>query len=210
MIYKVLYIFLFLCLVQFTHQTVAQRHFITNQYVYDLYLMNPAEAGVDNCMNFNSFYQKQWFGTELAPTTQLLSVQSPLTSNVGSGTYFFNDRNGHNKKMSFQQAFSVKVTLRENSRGFTYLSFGMAALIEQAEVDQTGFTGGTSVIDPAISGGKESGVGFNLNSGFILRFNKFNTGFSVTNILANNNPMYNSEWEPSLPADMHFFCIYIL
>jgi hypothetical protein len=130
--------------------------------------------------------------------------QAPLSDNVGSGTYLYNDRNGNSGKLSFQQTFAVEIILRENRRGFTSLSLGISALLEQTSVDETGFLDG-SFVDPNITGGVESGFGFNANSGVILRINKFNTGFSVTNILANNNPMYDSEWAPELPADMHFY-----
>lgn len=185
----------------------GQRQFITNQYIYDLFLMNPANAGSNpNCYIVNGFFQKQWFGTDLAPTTQLLSFQAPLGGNVGSGTYFYNDRNGFNKKLSLQQTFSSKVTLKENKRGFTTLSFGLSALVEQTSLDESEFSGGSSAVDPSITGGVESGTGFNLNAGFIFQMNKFKTGFSITNILPQNNKMYdNSVEEPDLSKDWHFF-----
>lgn len=185
---------------------IGQRYFVTNQYIYDLYLMNPADAGSNrNCYILNGYYQKQWFGTDLAPTTQLLSFQAPIGSNLGSGTYIYNDRNGYNKKMSLQQTFSSKVILRENKRGFTSLSFGLSALVEQTSVDQSEFTGG-SAVDPSVTGGVESGTGFNLNAGFILQINKIRGGISMTNILPHNNSMYDdSEEEPDLSKDWHFF-----
>ncbi len=199
-------IYITICLFIGISNTIAQRHFITNQYVYDRFLMNPADAGGNSdCITINGFFQKQWFGTDLAPTTQLLSFQTQLTQGLGSGTYIYNDRNGHNKKLSLQQSFSTGVTLRENRRGFTTLSFGLSALLEQASLDQTSFNAPGGIPDPSISGGVDRGFGFNLNSGVILRINKFNTGISATNILPHNNPMYNSEWEPDLPMDLHFF-----
>ncbi len=181
----------------------GQKYFVTNQYVYDLFLMNPSAAGFNrNCVSINGFYQRQWFGTDLAPTTQLLALQLPAGKNVGSGTYLYNDRNGNNKKLSVMQAFSVEIKLRENRRGNTSLVFGLAALLEQASIDQSSFEGAIGV-DPVINGASESGFGYNANTGLMLRINQYHIGGSVTNILPQNNPMYDSEWEPKLSRDIH-------
>lgn len=181
----------------------GQQYYVTNQYIYDLFLMNPADAGSNRqCMTLNGYFQKQWFGTDLAPTTQMVTFQAPLKSNVGSGTYLFNDRNGHNKKLGFQQSFSVSVILNKSRRNLTTLSFGLSAYLEQASVDQASFTGGVGS-DPVITGGVESGMGFNANTGMILHINNFHLGAAVSNILPQNNPMYDNEWEPKHPADFH-------
>lgn len=184
----------------------AQRAFVSNQYVYDLFLMNPADAGSNrNCIKIGGIYQKQWFGTDLAPTTQLLSFQAPLPKNTGSGTYIYNDRNGNNSKMGFQQTFSVDVILRENRSGFTSLAFGLSGMVEQASVNMSNFTGGDGAIDPAIAGGKENGVGFNMNTGLILKINQYKIGGSVSNILPNNNPFFDNIEEPELKPYYHGF-----
>jgi len=180
----------------------SQKYFITNQYVYDLFLMNPSAAGFNrSCISINGFYQRQWFGFDLAPTTQLLAVQMPAGKNVGSGTYLYNDRNGNNKKFSAMQAFSVEVKLRENKKGNTSIVFGMGALLEQASIDQSSFD--DIGIDPAITGSSESGFGFNANAGLMLRINQYHFGTSITNLFPQNNPMYDSEWEPELSRDIH-------
>ncbi|ASB47995.1 PorP/SprF family type IX secretion system membrane protein [Alkalitalea saponilacus] len=181
----------------------GQRYYVTNNYVYDLFLMNPADAGANTeCITTNGYYKRQWFGVDMAPTTQLFTVQAPLGSNVGSGTYLYNDQNGNNKKIGIQQTFSTVVTLRENMRGYTRLRFGLSALVEQTSINQANLTPG--VMDPVLNNGTLSGTGFNAASGFILNHNQHHIGASVTNIFPQNNPMYNSEFEPELPADMHF------
>jgi type IX secretion system PorP/SprF family membrane protein len=180
----------------------GQKNFVTNQYVYDLFLMNPSAAAFNrSCVSINGFYQSQWLGTDLAPTTQLLAVQLPAGKNVGSGTYIYNDRNGNNKKFSVMQAFSVEIKLRENRKGNTSLVFGMGALLEQASIDQSSFD--DIGIDPVINGTSDSGFGYNANTGLMLRINQHHFGGSMTNILPQNNPMYNTDWEPDLSRDIH-------
>ncbi len=186
----------------------GQRYYITNRYVYDMFLMNPGNAGDINSSNqISAYFQKQWFGVDLAPTTQILTYQTPLKTNLGSGTYIYNDRNGYNKKIGFQQSISVKVLLRDNMRGPITLSFGLSAYIEQALIDQSGFTGGVGG-DPIINGGVESGLGFNANSGLILRVNKYELGAAFTNMLPQSNPLYENVWEPDLPVDIHLHSSY--
>jgi len=197
---KLLYIFL---LVQIVTLTNAQRHFVTDKYVYNNFLMNPADAGANRtCFLINGFFQKQWFDVDLAPTTQMLTFQAPLKSNVGSGTYLLNDRNGNNRKIGLQQSFSVLITLDKSMRRLTTLAFGLSANLEQSSVNQTSLTGGI-INDPAVTGAKESGFGFNANSGLILRINDFHLGAAVTNILPQNNPLYERLWEPPLATDIH-------
>lgn len=181
----------------------GQKYFITNQYVYDLFMINPADAGNNNnCITFNGFYQKQWFGVDLAPTTQLLSFQAPLVHNVGSGTYIFNDRNGNFNRMGLQQSFSVEVKLRENRYGNTSLHFGLSAFFEQSSIDYSGFSEDAG-IDPIITGNRESGMGFNANSGLMLQVNNYHIGVAASNIFSQNNPMYKSDWEPKTGPDIH-------
>ena len=192
-----------LSLLLLTLNAFGQKYFITNQYAYDLFLVNPADAGNNsNCITFNGFYQKQWFGVDLAPTTQLFAFQAPLMENLGSGTYVFNDRNGNYKRMGLQQSFSVEVKLRENRHGFTSLHFGLSGIIDHAAIDYGNFTDGAA-LDPIIAGSSESGTGFNANTGLMLQVNNYHVGMAVSNLLSQNNPMYKSEWEPQTGPTIH-------
>lgn len=173
----------------------AQKHYLTNQYVYDLYQMNPAAAAFQkNCITANGFYQKQWFGTDKAPTTQILSLQLPVQGGLGSGTYIYNDRNGVIKEMGINQAFSYELLLQENRRRFSTLTFGISFLLEQSSIDQTEFHDGNGTLadDPIINDGVENGIGFNASAGLLYKINTTHAGISITSLMPNNNPMYNS------------------
>ena len=46
--------------------------------------MNPATAGGDkSCNTFNAYYQKQWFGMDDSPSTQLFSYQFGISNQLG-------------------------------------------------------------------------------------------------------------------------------
>ncbi len=181
----------------------AQKYYITNQYLYDLYLMNPAGAGYyKGCYEFSGYYQKQWFGMEQAPSTQVVSFQGPLTESLGIGTYFYNDRNGFYSEMGFQTSLSYEVMFSKKRKRTASMTFGMSINAEQSSVDQSQLTDG-AILDPILTGANESGWGFNANAGILFKYNDYHVGFSVTNILPQNNPLYLDDNEPALTSDIH-------
>ncbi len=185
---------------------LSQRAFISNHYIYDMFLMNPADAGSNRkCYVLGGMYNQQWIGTDLAPTTQLLSFQAYMPKNTGSGTYIYNDRNGNNNRIGLQQSISVDVILRENRKGFTSIAFGLSALVEQASLRTSNFIGDGIDIDPVITGGNHNGVGFNMNAGLILKIDQYKIGASVTNLLPNNNPFFQNDEEAEIKPYTHAF-----
>jgi type IX secretion system PorP/SprF family membrane protein len=170
-----------------------------------MYFVNPAAAGMyKSCLQVDGLYQKQWFGMDKAPTTQLLSLQTGLNDQLGSGTYVFNDRNGYYQKMGLQQSLSYEILLSKNRRHNTTLHFGLSLNLEQVSLTQTEFTDG-AVIDPTVSGAKESGFGMNANSGIILKVNQTQFGVSLTNMIGQTNKFYEGMGEPDLGMDINFF-----
>lgn len=199
-----LVVILFLAL--FSINSYSQQAFILNEYIYNLFFMNPADAGSNrNCYVLNGMYQKQWFGTDLAPTNQLLSFQAFLPKNLGSGTYIFNDENGNNQRIGLQQSISIDVVLAENRRNFSSIAFGLSASVEQASVNTSNLTGNTTILDPVITGGIHNGYGLNMNAGLIYKFNQYKIGASVTNLLPNNNPFFQNDEEAQIKPQFHNF-----
>ncbi len=195
---------IFVCLLVLSSGMQAQKYYLTNQYAYDLFQVNPSAAAFEkNCISANAFYQKQWFGTELAPTTQILSFQMPVTGSMGSGTYVYNDRNGYFKEMGLHQAFSYEVLLTKKRKKRVTLSFGLAFMLEQTSLDQTSLVD-PGYFDPIIDGSKEVGYGFNASAGAVLKYNDMHMGLAVTNLAPETNPMYKSPLEPPKAMDFHF------
>jgi len=165
--------------------------------------MNPAGAGFyKGCHIFSGYYQKQWFGFDDAPSTQILSYQGPVTESLGLGTYFYNDRNGYYSELGFQTSLSYEIMFSKKRKRISSLTFGLSVNAEQSSIDQTQLTEG-AVLDPILNGANESGWGFNSNAGFLFKYNEYHLGFSVTNILPQNNPMYLNDNEPGLTSDIH-------
>lgn len=197
-----------LCLITFgfcASVSFAQNYFATNLYAYDLFMVNPAAAAIkSDCYAINGYYQKQWFGTDLSPTTQMLAFQKAFQSNLGMGTYVYNDRNGFYKQMGLQQSLAYSLTLSKNRRYETNLQFGMSLLVDQRSLDVSEL-GADGSFDPVINGdAQNSGFGLNANAGLMLTLNAWQFGVSFTNILPYSNSLYSKENEPDVPMDMNF------
>ena len=73
----------------------AQHTPLTTQYLFNGLLINPAYAGSRDALTANLTYRQQWVGFEGAPTTQILSVHSPVNGkHIGLGLMVYNDRIG--------------------------------------------------------------------------------------------------------------------
>ncbi len=197
--------YIFIALVICGCQSVfGQEHFITNLYVYDQFLMNPATAGGDkSCNQLNAYYQKQWFGMDDSPSTQVFSYQFGINNQLGSGTYIFNDKNGYTSQIGLQQSFSYEIKLLDNRRRRSSFQFGLSLNVEQSKIDQTSFISDGEYFDPIITGGTESGWGVNANTGFLIKYNNHHLGMAFTNLLPQNNPLYENTYTNKLYTDMH-------
>ncbi len=182
----------------------GQEHYITNLYVYDLFLMNPAAAGGDrSCTKINAYYQNQWQNMDDSPSSQVLSFQSG-TSKLGSGTYIYNDANGYTGQFGLQQSFSFEVTLSKTQRHESHLSFGLSLNANQVRIDETSSYDGGTDYDPAMTGGVESGWGINSNTGLLFKFDHYHFGIALTNLFGQTNSLYEGSSANELPVDYHF------
>lgn len=201
-----LYILYTLCILFFgTREASAQRYFITNQYVYDLFLVNPAATAMrTDCYSFNAYIQKQWLGTDLAPSTQILTFQKAYKSNLGIGSYLYNDRNGNHHEIGAQQTFAYKIRLVKKRKRFVSLLFGMSLMADYRYLDMSNFTSSSASLDPVIgSGGKSNGYSINSNAGVMLLYNKWQFGFSATNMVPFTNTLYTINEEPRVHMDLN-------
>lgn len=95
------------------------------QYMYNTVSVNPAYAGQRGGLSIVGLNRVQWVGIDGAPTTQTLSVHTPLKNErIGLGLSLINDKIGPLHEIHVQSQFSYTVPL--NDRG-TKLSFGINA-----------------------------------------------------------------------------------
>ncbi len=103
---------------------VAQQLPQFTQYMYNTISINPAYAGSRETLSVVGLHRSQWVGLEGGPTTQTLSVHSPLRNDkIGLGFSFINDELGFQNFSYLYGDFSYTIRVSEKSE----LAFGLKA-----------------------------------------------------------------------------------
>jgi type IX secretion system PorP/SprF family membrane protein len=118
---------LFLLVVLFAgyaDQIKAQQSSLYTMYMWNQLIINPAYAGSREAVSASLVSRHQWVGLDGAPSTQVLSIHSPLPNdNVGLGLTIENDRIGPTNNTGVWGDFAYRIRTGENTK----LSFGLRA-----------------------------------------------------------------------------------
>ncbi|MCB0793759.1 MAG: type IX secretion system membrane protein PorP/SprF [Flavobacteriales bacterium] len=102
--------------------SVAQQDPQFTQYMFNLLALNPAYAGSAERVSIKALTRHQWVGFEGAPTTQTLTIHSPLArETVGLGGTIMRDEHGP----VTQYGFMLDVAYRIHFAGEKKLAFGL-------------------------------------------------------------------------------------
>jgi type IX secretion system PorP/SprF family membrane protein len=85
---------LLLLLFFISKHTQAQQDPMFTKYMFNSLNFNPGYAGSKEHLSMVALYRDQWLGLEGAPTTQTLSIHTPLKERVGIGLNISNDKIG--------------------------------------------------------------------------------------------------------------------
>lgn len=119
-----------------------------SQWSFNQFSINPALAGIKNCLDVRSAYRLQWAGFEGAPESGLFTINAPLnkkrkhlnSSFHGLGGKIERDVFGHFQNFAVSMAYALHFPLDQEKR----LSFGISAGVQQFSFNQEG----VSTIDP--------------------------------------------------------------
>ncbi len=104
---------------------------LTSQYLFNGLLINPAYAGSRDALTANLTWRQQWVGFEGAPSTQLVSIHSPLKrSRLAAGLLLMNDRIGVSRETGVLSNFAYRIPFR---RGKLQLGLGAGVSLMRAE-----------------------------------------------------------------------------
>jgi type IX secretion system PorP/SprF family membrane protein len=103
----------------------AQQTAILNQTSYNLFAVNPGAIGISNELTLNCQYKKNWPGIAESPESTRLTLDGPVTRNIGLGLNLANERAGIFSKVSCSGAFRYKIKLKAQSDLFFGISGGM-------------------------------------------------------------------------------------
>lgn len=94
------------------------------KYFFNSLIFNPAVAGANEHLTAHLIHRSQWLGVEGGPTTQSLSVHSPLNNErIGLGLSVVNDNFGASGVLDIGTAYAYRFPVGENLN----LSVGLQA-----------------------------------------------------------------------------------
>lgn len=112
----------FVLAVLFPVQLVGQLFPLSDHYVFNSLVINPAFAGSNNALSGTISYRNQWVGFDDAPKSCFLSVHMPVKNDrVGLGLLIMNNSIGISKENSFMGNYAYRMELRDG-----ILSLGLA------------------------------------------------------------------------------------
>ena len=155
------------------------------QYMFNQLALNPAYAGIHEGISASFLLREQWVGFEGAPSTQTLSVHSPLLFRpISLGALFVRDKIGitETNNANLMAAYRIKVgeTLR--------LSMGIQSNFTFYNADYN--VNGS--VDPTLANAANSLFRFNFGTGVMLHSDKLYLGVSTPQFL-------NQEVDPNNP-----------
>ena len=90
----------------------AQQDPMFTKYMFNALIFNPGYAGSNDHMTINLLHRTQWWGIDGAPTTQTLTIHSPMKSErVGLGFSLVNDKIGPTSSLNANIAYSYRIPI---------------------------------------------------------------------------------------------------
>ncbi|WPR72692.1 type IX secretion system membrane protein PorP/SprF [Flavobacterium sp. NG2] len=156
----------------------AQQDAQFTQYMYNTIVVNPAYAGSRETLSVFALHRTQWVGQDGAPVTNNLSLNTPISKNLGLGVSILNDRIGPQDKNNIAVDLSYSVPVSENYK----LSLGIKGSASLLNVDFTKLHLANPG-DPRYQENIDNKFLPNIGAGIYLHSNKAYVGFSAPYIL---------------------------
>lgn len=159
----------------------AQQEFQFTQYMFNGLSLNPAYAGVHEGLSLSALWREQWVGFDGAPSTQFISVHSPLNYRAASlGAFFYRDRLGISEEISGYFSYAYRIQLTSTLK----LSLGIQASAHNYVIDY-GLAARQGPFDPGDLSVSDnfSTVKWNFGTGLLLHSDRLFVGFSVPQLL---------------------------
>ncbi|WP_304529088.1 MULTISPECIES: type IX secretion system membrane protein PorP/SprF [unclassified Flavobacterium] len=152
------------------------------QYMYNTININPAYAGSRGTISVLGLHRTQWVGLDGAPKTNTLSINSPISANMGLGVSVINDRIGP----STENNISVDLSYQLQVSPFYKLSFGLKGTANLVNIDFSKL----NIYDPAdprFQYNVDNKFSPNIGAGVYLHSDKSYIGLSIPNMLENSH-----------------------
>ncbi|HEY8401952.1 MAG TPA: type IX secretion system membrane protein PorP/SprF [Cytophagaceae bacterium] len=159
----------------------AQQEPLFTQYMFNGLAINPAYAGSQEALNLTLLARKQWLAIEGAPSTQTLSVHSPLKNErVALGMTFINDQIGVTRQYGTNIIYAYRIPMKNGK-----LSMGLQSGISRYRSNFSSLHT-KQPNDPTFSSDEVSTFSLNFGTGIYYSTQRFYAGLSVPHILSNH------------------------
>ncbi len=173
----------------------AQQEAMYTQYMFNQLVLNPAYTGIHEDMSMTVLFREQWVGFEGAPSTQIMSVHTPLgIGPVSLGGMFVRDQIGASTSNGAYLSSAYRIHLTDQTK----MSFGLQANLSHYQFDPKGGT-----YDPVVAAGQGNLVKPNFGSGAMLHSDKFYIGLGIPHLI--NQTLTSTETNLNLTRIRHIF-----
>ncbi|MCB0760638.1 MAG: type IX secretion system membrane protein PorP/SprF [Flavobacteriales bacterium] len=165
----------FLVCFYLSHTANGQQDWLMTLNQFNLYGMNDGFAGASEGLNATVRLREQWIGFEGRPSTQYLSVHSPLWKQTGIGGLVYYDRLGARSRTAAKLSLSGEV-----ATAFAKLRFGLGAKYFYQSYNSAKLTSREAEPEPVSS--PVNGGGVALSAGLMLVANNWYLGIQGENL----------------------------
>jgi type IX secretion system PorP/SprF family membrane protein len=170
------------------------------QYMYNTISVNPGYAGSREALSIVGLHRSQWVGVDGAPTTQTVSIHSPLRNEqIGVGFSFINDKLGYENFNYLYGDLSYTIHLTKRTK----LAFGLKVGFSYYNINEELFTYPEVLSDPYFRE-KLNKWTPNIGGGLYLHQPKWYIGLSSPKLIQND---YNKLGKNVVLEQNHFYLI---
>ncbi|MBT3622049.1 MAG: PorP/SprF family type IX secretion system membrane protein, partial [Flavobacteriales bacterium] len=196
----------FIISVLFAVNAFAQQEPLFTQYYVNDMAINPAISGSKAYTQLSVLTRQQWLGFEGAPLSSNISYHGALNNRSAMGGYLMFDKAFPSMQMNLNLNYAYHVPLNYDD---VTLSFGIGAKLMYHNLD---FNQGDLPpgIDNAFSANSYDKTFADASSGVYLYGQKFNFGFSVSNMFQSsfNTPINGSTYPNTEYRNYYFMGAY--
>jgi type IX secretion system PorP/SprF family membrane protein len=170
------FLLLFVCI-----NIYAQQDAMFTHYAFNTLAVNPGYAGSRDVLTITGLHRNQWVGIKGAPTSNTLTLHSPISKNAGLGLSVITDKIGPVKTNSVYADFAYRIKTSEKGR----LSFGLKGGLNMMQANLTSLSLDQQD-DIAFSSNLQSKVLPNFGFGLYYDHQNWYVGVSTPRMLENN------------------------
>jgi len=164
-------------LVSISAVTYSQQMPQTTLYGYNMYAVNPAYAGLNNCTQIAISHLNQWVKVDGAPATSMINLSTSLGQRFGIGGQLLIDKIGMLQQFSGLGSLSYGMKFGEHR-----LRAGLSIGYNQYRLNPS-----TAIVfdplDPIVNGGNQSAGAVNTDLGILYTFENIELAASTKQVL---------------------------